>query len=103
MTYYGLHYRVCEEIVRPEMAFNVLNIAFPHISFEILFCQNKIKKICKLVPKVFLKRNQEQEKECDTGSISEAIGQINIINVSSQLSNARFKIKYATTHIIRLI
>ncbi len=44
MNYYGLHYRVCEEIVRPEMAFNVLNIAFPHISFEILFCQNKIKK-----------------------------------------------------------
>ena len=42
--------------VKPEWGFGVLYLTILHISFAKIFCQKKVKKICKFVARVFLKR-----------------------------------------------
>ena len=55
MNHSGSHYRVYGNMVRTEMTFVVPDLTFLYISFAILFCQNKVKKICKFVVRVFFK------------------------------------------------
>ena len=38
------------------MGFITLHLTFLYISFAILFCQKKVKKICKYVIRVFFKK-----------------------------------------------
>ena len=47
MNYPAFHYRVYDKTVQPEPAFLIYDLTIPHISFAILFCQNKVKKNCK--------------------------------------------------------
>ena len=47
MNHSGSHYMVCGNVVRAEMTFVVSDLTFLYISFAILFCQNKVKKIRK--------------------------------------------------------
>ena len=48
MNHSGLHYRVCGNEVRADMAFVASDLTFLHTSFAILFCQKKVKKIRRL-------------------------------------------------------
>ena len=50
-----LRYGVYEIAVQSEMAFIIPDWTLPYISFTILFCQKKVKKNRKLVPRVFFK------------------------------------------------
>ena len=49
------HRRVYDIAVRSEMVFMILDWTFPYFYFEILFCQNKVKKNRKSVSWVFFK------------------------------------------------
>ena len=55
MNFSVQHRRVYDIAVHSEMAFIVPDRTFPYFYFEILFCQNKVKKNRKLVPRVFFK------------------------------------------------
>jgi len=55
MNYPRLHIRVYDKAVRPEQAFQMLDLTFLYISFSIFFCQKKVKKICKFSVRVFFK------------------------------------------------
>ena len=48
-------------VVRGKIAFVMLDLTFRNISFAILFCQKKVKKICKYVARVFFK-NTDNDK-----------------------------------------
>ena len=50
-----LRYGVYDIAVRSEMAFIIPDRTLPYISFAILFCQKKVKKICKSAVRVFFK------------------------------------------------
>ena len=50
-----LRYGVYDIAVQSEMAFIIPDWTLPDISFAILFCQKKVKKNRKLVPRVFFK------------------------------------------------
>ena len=63
MSHSGLHYRECGNEVRADMAFIVSDLTFPHISFAILFCQKKVKKIRKSAVWVFLKNTENRRDE----------------------------------------
>ena len=63
MSHSGLHNRVCGNEVRADMTFIVSDLTFHHISFVILFCQKKIKKIRKSVVWVFLKNTENRRDE----------------------------------------
>ena len=56
MDYTGWCYGIYVMAVKPELAFGVLYLTILYISFTILFCQKKVKKNCKSVARVFLKR-----------------------------------------------
>ena len=43
----ALHYRVYDTAVQTETAFITPDLTFLYISFANLFCQKKVKKICK--------------------------------------------------------
>ena len=51
----ALHYRVYDTAVQIETAFITLDLTFLHTSFANLFCQKKVKKICKSAVRVFFK------------------------------------------------
>ena len=51
-----LWYRVYERVVQTETASTTLYLTFLYISFGKIFCQNSVKKNCKYVPPVFLKK-----------------------------------------------
>ena len=51
----GLHFRVYEKPIQPGMTFIIPDLTFPHIYFEKIFCQNKIKKNRKFAACVFFK------------------------------------------------
>lgn len=53
MNYSGLHSQVYEKTVTAKRAFIIPDLTSPYIYFQILFCQNTVKKNCKLVPQVF--------------------------------------------------
>ena len=55
MNHSGPHCWVYEKKVRDERALIIHDLTFFYISFAILFCQNKVKKICKFVVRVFFK------------------------------------------------
>ena len=55
MNFPVLRYGVYDIAVQSEMAFIIPDWTLPYISFEILFCQKKVKKNRKLVPRVFFK------------------------------------------------
>ena len=55
MNFPVLHRRVYDIAAQSEMAFIVPDWMFPYFYFEILFCQNKVKKNRKLVLRVFFK------------------------------------------------
>ena len=55
MNFPVLRCRVYDIAVQSEMVFIVPDLTFPYFYFEILFCQNKVKKNRKLVPRVFFK------------------------------------------------
>lgn len=44
MNYPRLHIRVYDKAVRPEQAFQMLDLTFLYISFAIFFCQKKSRK-----------------------------------------------------------
>ena len=50
-----LRYGVYDIAVQSVMAFIILDWTLPYISFAILFCQKKVKKICKSAVRVFFK------------------------------------------------
>ena len=51
---FGLCYGVYRKTIKPEMAFISLNLTFLHISFAKIFCQNLVKKNCKIITRVFV-------------------------------------------------
>ena len=51
----GLCYGVHHNTVLSEISFIMYDLTFIKTSFPILICQNNVKKICKLCPRVFLK------------------------------------------------
>ena len=51
----GLCYGVHHKAVLSEISFIMYDLTFIKTSFPILICQNNVKKICKLCPRVFLK------------------------------------------------
>ncbi len=53
--YFGLRHRVYERSVCQETASDTSDLTFPHIYFEKIFCQNKIKKNRKFAACVFFK------------------------------------------------
>ena len=55
MNFSVQHRRVFDIAVQSEMAFIVPDLTFPYFYFEILFCQNKVKKNRKSVLRVFFK------------------------------------------------
>ncbi len=55
MNHSGPRCKVYEKTVRDERALIIRDLTFLYISFAILFCQNKVKKICKFVVRVFFK------------------------------------------------
>ena len=56
MDYTVLRYGIYVMAVKPEWAFGVLYLTILYISFAKIFCQKKVKKNCKSVARVFLKR-----------------------------------------------
>lgn len=55
MNHSGPHCWVYEKTVRDERVLIICDLTFLYISFVILFCQNKVKKIYKFVVRVFFK------------------------------------------------
>ena len=55
MNYPGFLNRVYDKAPKPEQAFMMVYLTFLYISFANLFCQKKVKKICKSVAGVFFK------------------------------------------------
>ena len=53
--YFGLRHRVYERPVCQETASDTSDLTFPHIYFEKIFCQNKIKKNRKFAACFFFK------------------------------------------------
>ena len=51
---FGLCYGVYRKTIKHEMAFISLNLTFLHISFAKIFCQNLVKKNCKIITRVFV-------------------------------------------------
>ena len=51
MAFFGLRYGVDEKPVCHEMALDTSDLTFIYISFAKIFCQNKVKKNRKYVPK----------------------------------------------------
>ena len=51
----GLSDWVYQNTIPPEMHFMTPDLTFPHAYFPNLFCQKKVKKNRKLVPRVFFK------------------------------------------------
>ena len=58
----GLWYRVYEKGIQAEMDSQTLNLTFLHTSFPNLFCQNNVKKNCKLILRVF---HKNADVRCD--------------------------------------
>ena len=56
MRFSGLCYGVYQNVVRGETGFIMPYLTFVYISFAKIFCQNFVKKNCKYVPPVFLKK-----------------------------------------------
>ena len=63
MYYFGLLSGVYEKPAFPEMASNAPYLTFIHTSFEKIFCQNKVKKNCKLFSRKSLKNADFRCKE----------------------------------------
>ena len=61
MNLFWPRYRVYQKTALSEMPFITQNITFPHAYFPNLFCQKKVKKICKYVARVFFK-NTDNDK-----------------------------------------
>ena len=61
--YFGLRHRVYERPVCQETASDTSDLTFPHIYFEKIFCQNKIKKNRKPVLRISLKNNDMGREE----------------------------------------
>ena len=55
MNYPGFLNKVYDKAPKPEQAFMMVYLTFLYISFANLFCQKKVKKICKSVAGVFFK------------------------------------------------
>ena len=61
----GLRYGVYEKPICPEPASDIPNLTSTHISFAKIFCQNLVKKNCKLVFKFFHENDViSREKRC---------------------------------------
>ena len=63
MYYFGLHNGVYEKPVCHEMASNAPDLTFIHTSFAKIFCQNLVKKNCKLFSRKSLKNADFRYKE----------------------------------------
>ncbi len=64
MNYPGFLNKVYDKAAKPEQAFMTVYLIFLHISFANLFCQKKVKKICKSVAGVFFKHaDMRREKK----------------------------------------
>ena len=53
---------VYDKAIKTEWAFLMMYLTYPYIYFAILFCQNKVKKICKYGVRVF-SRNADMTAE----------------------------------------
>ena len=58
MRFSGLWYGVYQNVVRGETGCIMSYLTFVYISFAKIFCQNSVKKNCKYVPQVFLKKTE---------------------------------------------
>ena len=67
-----LWHRVSERVVQTETASTTLYLTFLYISFAKIFCQNFVKKNCKYVPQVFLKKKRNTSWKLLTRSVSKA-------------------------------
>jgi len=56
MNIFGLRYRVYQKAIQSETCFIMPYLTFLYISFAKIFCQNTVKKNCKFVPWVFIKK-----------------------------------------------
>ena len=62
-NFFGLRYGVYHKAVLSEISFIMYDLTFIKTSFPILICQNNVKKICKLCPRVFLKNTGIRREE----------------------------------------
>ena len=63
MNYPRFLNRVYDKAPKSEHAFMMVYLTFLYISFANLFCQKKVKKICKSVVRVFFKHNDMRREK----------------------------------------